>query len=141
MGVGLVGALGFACVLVALLASWDDGLVAGSALLFVAYTLSLVVRDAPLDATAPLVSVALLACVEFGSWSLELRDGAEERPLARISYVSLLFVAALGASALLLAVGSVRVDAGLALWVVGAAAALALLAVVTRTARAHVEEK
>ena len=131
---GLVGGLGFGCVVVALLAGWDDGLVAGSALLLVAYTLSLVFRDSPLDLSASLVAVALLACVEIGAWSLELGDGAEELR-TRLSRVFVLLVGALVASALLLAVGSIRADAGLALWALGAGAALALLAVVTRAAR------
>jgi hypothetical protein len=119
---------------VALLAAWDDGLVAGPAVLLVAYAVSLGNSGTALDRGAPLVAVGLLAIVEFGSWSLELRDGAEEWPLARLPRLGVLLVAALGASALVLAVGGVRTDAGLALWALGAAAAIGLLILIARPA-------
>lgn len=122
-------------MLAALVAAWDDGLVAGPALLLVGYALSLADRGTGLDWGAPLVAVALLGVVEFGSWSLELRDGAEERPLARLPQLGAVFVAALAASMLVLAVGSVRTDAGLALWALGAAAAIGLLALIMQPAR------
>jgi len=83
----LAGVAGVALILAALLVAWDDGLVVGSALLLVAYALSLADRGEAVDRAAPLVALALLAVVDFGSWSLELRDGAEERPLARLPSV------------------------------------------------------
>ena len=138
--VALVGGLGVACVVVALFAVWDDGLVAGASLLLLAYIAWLGFSHPPLDRSAPLVGVGLLALVELGSWSLELRDGGEERLLARISRVLLLLAATLAVSALVLAFGGVRADGGIALWVVGAAAAFALLALLTRAARVVVEE-
>lgn len=127
---GLAALGGVALVLVGLLAAWDDGLVAGPALLLVAYALSVGDSGPALDRAAPLVAVALLGVVEFGSWSLELRDGAEERPLERLPAVTLLLGAAVAASAVVLAVGGIRTDAGLALWALGAAAAIGLLALI-----------
>jgi hypothetical protein len=128
----LAGIAGIALILVALLAAWDDGLVAGPALLLVAYALSLADHGEAVDRAAPLVAVGLLAVVELGSWSLELRDGAEERPLARLPAVLLLFLGAAAASTLVLVVGGVRTDAGLALWALGAAAAIGLLILIAQ---------
>ncbi len=132
--VALAGVAGVALILAALLAAWDDGLVVGPALLLVAYALSLADRGAGVDRAAPLVAVGLLAVVELGSWSLELRDGAEERPLARLPRLGLLLVGAGAASALVLTVGGVRTDAGLALWALGAAAAIGLLVLIAQPA-------
>jgi hypothetical protein len=129
--VALAGLAGVALVLLAVLAAWDGGLVAGPALLLAAYAMSLADDGSALDWAAPLVAVGLLGVIEFGSWSLELRDGAEERPLVRLPSVCVVFGAAFAASAVVLAVGGIRTDAGLALWALGAAAAIGLLALIT----------
>jgi hypothetical protein len=128
-GIAAIG--GVVAIVFALVAAWDGGLVAGPALLLVAYALSVADGGEALDRAAPLVAVGLLGVVEFGSWSLELRDGAEERPLVRLPSVFVVFGAALAASAVVLAVGGIRTDAGLALWALGAAAAIGLLALIT----------
>jgi hypothetical protein len=124
-----VGAV--ALVLVAVVGAWDTGLVAGPVLLLVAYALA-AGEGGPLDLAAPLVAVCLLGVVEFGSWSLELRDGAEERPLARLPAVFVLFGGALAASGLVLAVGELRTGAGLALWALGSVAAIGLFVLIAR---------
>jgi hypothetical protein len=129
-GLAAVGGVGL--IVVALLVPWEDGLVAGPALLLVAYALSIAAGG--LDPVAPLVAVGLIAIVEFGSWSLELRDGAEERPLARLPSLFLLFGGAFVSSALVLAGGSIQAGAGLALWALGAAAAIGLLTLIARPA-------
>jgi hypothetical protein len=123
---------GVALVLVALLGRWDDGLVFGPALLVGGYALSLVDNDAGVDGIGALVALALLAVVELGAWSLELGEGAEERPLARLPSVALLLVGGMAATVLILAVGSIQLDGGLVFWVLGASAALALLALISR---------
>jgi len=128
----MAGAAGVAFVLAALLAVWDDGLTVGPVLLLLAYVLSLADGDAALDRTAPVFGVGLLAVVEFGTWSLELRDGAEERPLARLPRLGVLLAAAAAVSTLVLAVSGLRIDAGLALWALGAAAAIGLFALIAR---------
>jgi hypothetical protein len=130
----IAGAAGVAFVLAALLAAWDDGLTAGPVLLLVAYVLSLAGGDAELDRAAPLVGVGLLAVVEFGGWSLELRDGGEERPLARLPRLAVLLVAAAAVSTIVLAVSGLHIEAGLALWALGAGAAIGLLALLGRPA-------
>lgn len=79
-----------------------------------------------------------VALVELGSWSLELRDGPEQRPLAHLGLVVVLLVAAFAASLVVLAVGDLRADTGIALWAVGAAAALGLFALLARPGRARV---
>ena len=115
-------------VLAGLLTSWEDGLALGPAAIALGYALSLAPGDVALDRGAPLVAVGLLVAVELGSWSFELRDGPEERLLPRLGRVLVLLVAAFAVSLVVLAVGGVRADAGIVLFVVGAAAALGLFA-------------
>ncbi|HEV8686855.1 MAG TPA: hypothetical protein VGQ84_06230 [Gaiellaceae bacterium] len=131
-GLVVLGAgAGLAFVVAAVIVAWDGGLAAGPALLLLAYALSLADSGTVLDRSAPLVAVALLAVVEFGSWSLEFRDGAEERPFARLPSIFALLVGGLVASTLVLTLGGVRIEAGLALWALGAAAAIGLLALIS----------
>jgi hypothetical protein len=125
--VALVGGVALLLVLAALIRAWEDGLVAGAVLLLLAYALSLAFSHRPLDSGAPLVAVGLVALVELGSWSLELRDGAEERPGARVISVLLLLLGSAAVSALVWTAGSVKAGGGVALLVLGAAAALGLL--------------
>ncbi|HET6642506.1 MAG TPA: hypothetical protein VFG93_04460 [Gaiellaceae bacterium] len=128
----LAAAAGLALVLVALLAVWDDGLVAGPALLLFSYTLSLADSGAALDWAAPLVGAGLVAVVEFGSWSLELRDGAEEGSLRRLPAIVLLLAASTAAGAVVLAMGTMHPAGGPALWAVGALTAIGILVLIGR---------
>jgi hypothetical protein len=128
----LAAAVGVAFVVAALLVVWDHGLVAGPAMLLVAYAISLADNGTTLDWTAPLIGTGLLAVVELGSWSLELRDGAEERPLSRLPSIARLLVASLTVSACVLAVGDVRPAGGIALWAIGALAAVGVLVLIRR---------
>jgi hypothetical protein len=128
----LAAAVGVAFVVAALLVVWEDGLVAGPAFLLLAYGISLADNGTALDRTAPLVSVGLVAVVELGSWSLELRDGAEEQPLRRLPSIGLLLLTSLLASALVLVVGGVRPAGGIALWGIGALAAIGVLVLIRR---------
>jgi hypothetical protein len=120
--------IGLGALLAGLLALWEDGLTLGPAAIALGYGLSLAPGDTGLDRGAPLVAVGLLATVELGSWSLELRDGPEERLLPHLGRVLVLLVAAFAASLVVLSAGGIRADAGLALFAVGAAAALGLFA-------------
>lgn|GEM_PF-2293865 len=128
------GLVPFACLIgivamaVALLAFWEDGLWLGPAAIALGYALSLAPRNVTLDHGAPAVAVGLLAAVELGSWSLELRDGPEERMLGRVGLVLVVLAAAFAVSIVVLSVGGVQADAGIALFAVGAAAALVLFA-------------
>jgi hypothetical protein len=129
--VAFVDAVALLLVLVALVRPWEDGLVAGAVLLLLAYTLSLAFAHRPLDNAAPLVAVGLVALVELGSWSLELRDGPEERPGRRLVPVLLLLAGSAVVSALVWSAGSVRSGGGIGLLVLGAGAGLGLLALLT----------
>lgn len=128
----LAAAVGVAFVVAALLVVWDNGLVAGPAMLLVAYALSLADNGTGLDWTAPLIGAGLVVVVELGSWSLELRDGAEEQPLRRLPAIALLLAASLAASAVVLAMGAVHPAGGIALWTVGAMAAIGVLVLIRR---------
>lgn len=131
---GGVGGLMLALVLVRGL---DDLL--GSALLLVSacYVVGLFVGRHPLDEAAPLVGAALLLCSELATWSLE-----ERRPvampralrLARARAIALLVLAGLVAAALVLATATSSLGGGLAWAVLGAAAAVAVLALTARLA-------
>jgi hypothetical protein len=120
--------IGLGALLAALLAVWEDGLALGPAAIALGYALSLAPGDVTLDRGAPFVAIGLLAAVELGSWSLELRDGPEERLRRHVGLVLVLLVAAFAASLVVLSAGGIRADAGLALFAVGAAAALGLFA-------------
>jgi hypothetical protein len=133
--VAIAAALGIAFVVAALLAVWEDGLVAGPVLLLVGYVLSLAFGEPELDRGAPLFGLGLLGLVEFGSWSLELRDCPEEHPLARLGSVFLLLVVALAASVLVLVVGSIQTGAGVLLWILGMVGAVGLLALIASSTR------
>jgi hypothetical protein len=130
----LAAAVGVAFVVAALLVVWDNGLVAGPAMLLVAYALSLADNGRGLDWTAPLIGAGLGVVVELGSWSLELRDGAEEQPLRRLPAIALLLAASLAASAVVLAMGAVHPAGGIVLWTVGAMAAIGVLVLIRRPA-------
>jgi hypothetical protein len=113
-------------VLAALLATWEDGLVAGPAALLVAYTISLTGGRQPLSLSAPLVAAALLAVVDLSSWSLELREGSEQQPLAHLRTLTLLIIAALASSLLVLITAGAAIGGGIAVLGLGAAAAFGL---------------
>ena len=124
--------IGVSAMLAGVLALWEDGLALGPAAIALGYTLSLAPGEPALDRSAPLLAVGLLAAVELGSWSLELRDGPEERPLGHLGRVAVLLVTAFAVSVVVLSVGGVRADAGIALFALGAAAALGLFALLAR---------
>ena len=131
------GALALGFLLVSLTFAWDDGVVIGTVLLFLAYVGSLLFGGHPLDRSAPVVAAGLIAVVELASWSLELRDGAEERYGPHLGYLVVLLFAAAAVSGFVLAIGGAGVKAGLAFVVLGAAAAIALVALITASVRDH----
>jgi hypothetical protein len=120
--------IGVCAMLAGLFATWEDGLAVGAAVILGGYALSLAPGGAAVDRGAPLVAVGLLAAVQLGSWSLELRDGPEERMLRHVGLALFVLVAAFAVSLVVLSVGGVRANAGIALFAVGAAAALGLFA-------------
>jgi hypothetical protein len=112
----------------------------GSAVLMVgaAYVLALFAGHHALDEAAPLVAAALLVCTELAAWSVDDRPRVHaDRGLAaaRARAVSLLVLCGLGVSALVLAVALAPAGGGLAWTVLGAAAAVGVVAVIGRLAR------
>ena len=127
--------IGIGALLAGLLAAWEDGLALGPAAIALGYALSLAPDDVALDRGAPLIAVGLLATVEFGSWSLELRDGPEERALSHVVLVLGILLAASAVSLIVLAFAGVRENAGTALFAIGAAAALGLFLLIAGSVR------
>jgi hypothetical protein len=113
----------------------------GSSVLFAGacYVLGIFAGRHVLDEAAPLVAAALLTCTELAAWSLEDRPRvAADHGLraARARAVALLVLCGLGAAALVLVVAAAPVGGGLAWTLLGAAAAVAVVAVIGRLARA-----
>lgn len=103
------------------------------------YGLQLAVDDAPLDLAAPLVAAGLVVTAELAYWSLEERERVEGEPggtLRRLAYAAALALGTFVVTAMLLAlVDGVRAG-GLAIDLLGAAAAAgALVAIVLAAAR------
>jgi hypothetical protein len=111
---------------------------AAVALLGAGYALLLVIRDPALDGRAPLVAAGLLAAAELAYWSLELRAGIAEDAGALARRVALLLLVALAGmllGALVLAVAGELGTGALWLEALGAAAAVAVLALVLGAVR------
>lgn len=102
------------------------------------YGAQLALDDAPLDPATPLVAAALFLTAELAYWSLEERTGARPEPgerLRRLAVVAGFALATLLVAAMLLAlVDGVRTR-GLAIDLLGAAAAAATLVAVALFAR------
>ncbi len=118
-----MGGVGIVLVFAALVGLWEDGLVAGPALLLIAYAAALAVAHQALDPAAPIFGAGLLALVDLGSWSLELRESREVPPLHHLRTLLAVVIGALAASAAVLAAGELGTGGGIALWLLGAAAA------------------
>ena len=140
-----MNAIGLRLVPIALLAlaaglvrGWSVAVPVSLVLVGSLYAVQLVVDDAPLDAAAPVLAAGFLLTAELAYWSLEEREGIRvERggALRRVTLVASLGIAGLVVTAGLLAlVDAVRVR-GLAIDVVGAAAAAATLLAVLAAAR------
>ena len=101
------------------------------------YGLQLAVDDAPLDLAAPLVAAALIVTAELAYWSLEERErveGARGDAFRRLVYVAALAFGTFVVSGLLLMlVDGVR-PGGLAIDLLGAAAAAAALVAIALAA-------
>jgi hypothetical protein len=95
--------------------------------------------SAEVDQWVPLYAGAFLAVAELAYWSVELRGRAQdaerltERRAALIATLSLL---AVGAGGLVLAATSLDIGSGIAIDLLGVAAAVGALVVVARLARA-----
>ena len=106
------------------------------------YALYLGVDGPSLDAAAPVFAAGLFVTAELAYWSLEERERVPAEPgesLRRIAIVAGLGVAVLLVSGLLLAVADVLRTRGLAVDLLGAAAAAATLLVIVFSTRRSAE--
>jgi hypothetical protein len=115
-------------VLAALVGLWEDGLVAGPTLLLIAFAAALAIAHHALDPAAPIFGAGLLALVDLGSWSLELRESRETPTLHHLHTLLPLTLGALATGAAVVAVGKLGTGGGIALWLIGAAAAAGVFA-------------
>ena len=132
-GVGLLGAL----ILVVALVARFPGLVAWAvALLGAGYSAALLLEGGTIDAGAPLYAVGLLLLAELAYWSLELHLPSDPGITARrVGRLVLIALVAGGVSALVLAASELAAEGGLGLEALGVAAAGAALALVALLAR------
>ena len=106
------------------------------------YAAQLRVDGEALDGSAAVVAAGLLVTAELGYWSLEALDRTATEPgatLRRFAIVAALGVGAAVLSELVLVLADLVRGRGLALDVVGAAAAAGALAVVALLARARTD--
>ena len=118
-------------------AAWSRSRSSSSAAIYAA---QLAIDDAGLDSAAPAFAAGLLVTAELAYWSLEEHERVRGEAGAGLRHAA--FVASLGVATLLVAsVLLVFVDAvrttGLALDVLGAAAAAAVLFAIVLVARGH----
>lgn len=131
-GIRAVG-VAFLLLVGALVLGWASLVPAAALLVGGLYGAQLAIDGAPLDVLVPAVAAGLLLAVELAYWSIDERtrwmgepgDGAR-----RVALVALVAIAAFLVAALLLTfVDAVRAN-GLALDLIGAAAAAAALAII-----------
>jgi hypothetical protein len=131
-----ISAFGLLALVAALVLGWSALIPVALGAVGSWYGLQLAVDDAPLDLAAPLVAAGLVVTAELAYWSLEEREHVEAEggaTLHRLAYVVALVVGTFVVAALLLMlVDGVRTS-GLAIDLLGAAAAAAVLAVVLLT--------
>jgi len=128
-----LAALALVALLGAIVLGWSALVPAGAALLGAGYATRLAADDVPLDVRAPLLAAGLLLVVELAYWSLEARLhalGERGEDLRRLAVVLLLALASLGIAATLLAVSDLVRTGGLAIDLLGAAAAAGSLVLV-----------
>lgn len=102
-----------------------------------AYVLGLLAGHHVLDDGVPLVAAGLLACGELATWSVQEQSrGPVERgvPAARAGATFALLVGGLFVAAIVLAVAALPAGAGLGWTVLGAAAAVVVVALARRAA-------
>jgi hypothetical protein len=91
-----------------------------------------------LDTQAPLVAGALLASAELAYWSLELRGAVDDEAgtyLRRVALLATLLVGVVGVGAIMLTLVEVVAAGGIAVDILGAAAAFVALALLALAAR------
>jgi len=132
---GLGAAAALAGILAALAGLWPAGAWVGAALIGLDYVLVTWLPGGPVDASSPAVAAALLLTVELAH--LSLRVPADARALARrLLALAGLGVGSAGLGWLLLLAASLPLPGGWVTTALGAAAAVAAMALVARVRRA-----
>ena len=135
--IAALGGLGSLCFLAAGLAL-PTLVVPGAALVGGGYTILLAVDGGRLDRNAPVVAAALLLSCELAYWAHELRTTSPDEPGARArraAWLATLVLLALLLGASLLAVVDLARVEGIAVELLGAAAAVTAFALLWRVAR------
>jgi hypothetical protein len=136
--VATLGAFGMLLLAFVLVRAQDELLGSALGLAAIAYAAALVVHGPAVDAAAPLVGAGLLLCGELATWSLEERvrvAGDRSLLFARAAAVAALAGGGLAVSALVVSLAAAPFGGGLGWTVVGAAAAVLVLALAARAAR------
>jgi len=135
-----IGAVALVALVAGVVLGWAPLIPVAAALAGGLYAAELAVGDAPLDVASPAVAAGLLLCTELAYWSLEERTrwrGHAGDGLRRAAFVAFLGVAAFLVATVLLALVDALRARGLALDLLGAAAAVAAIATVLVIARAQ----
>jgi hypothetical protein len=133
-----VGAGAFLALVAGIVLAWPSLVPVAAALAGGLYGVELAIADAPLDVAAPAVAAGLFLCAELAYWSLEERTrwrGDAGEGLRRVAVVAVLGASAFLVAAVLLALVDAVRARGLALDVLGAIAAVTVLATVLAAAR------
>ena len=136
--VAVLGTAAAVLLAVTLVVRRPEGIAAALLLLGAAYAVTLVVDDPPLDARAAIVGAALLAVGELAHLSLGARSAVTEEAGAafhRVAWVAVLTLGAMALGGAVLAIADVLRTGGIAVEVVGVAAALAVVGLLVVAAR------
>ena len=137
VGVRLV-AVGVLVLVAAIVLGWSSLVPASIVLIGSAYAVHLALDDPTLETPAPLLAAGLLLAAELAYWSLEERQNVRteaREQLRRLTVVAALALGSLFVGAVLLAVADVARTRGLAVDLVGAAAAAGALLLLVLVAR------
>lgn len=132
-----IGLLGVASLLAGVLLEWSAAIALAAVALGIEYVLSLELAGGAIDARAPVIGAGLLLMTELAFWSIELRAPIHDDPAVHASRARA--VTAVLAGAALLAVPALLVtqlsfSGGVPLTLLGALAAVALLAMLLQLA-------
>jgi hypothetical protein len=133
-----VGAVAFLVLVAGIVLGWSPLIPVAASIAGGLYGVELAISDAPLDAAAAGVAAALVLCTELAYWSREERTrwlGDAGDGLRHAAMVALLGAGAFFVSASLLALVDAVRARGLALDLLGAIAAVTVLATVLVAAR------
>ena len=133
-----LGALATAGLAVTLAVGRPEGIAAGLLLLGAAYAVILVVDGPPLDARSAIVGAGMLATGELGYLCLDARSAVTDEAGAaahRVAWVALLVLLTLALGGAVLAVVDLLRAGGIAIEVVGVAAAIAAVGLLVAAAR------